>query len=95
MDVMRECFTRSGQGNRKGLSLSNSDKVRIRVAKGITPYNSIPQTGSMRRGDFASWFADEVQTSSDKMDGSARSARLAVTSTRSHTLTSQRRMARR
>ena len=54
----------------KGLgSLSNSDKVRIRVAKGITPYNSIPQTAAMRKGhDFEDWFADRFRHHTDKMD---------------------------
>jgi len=65
----------------KGLgSLSNSDKVRIRVAKGITPYNSIPQTAAMRKGhDFEDWFADKFRHHTDKMDRERKiSARLAV-----------------
>lgn len=65
----------------KGLSsLSNSDKVRIRVAKGITPYNSIPQTEAMRKGhDFEDWFANEFKHHTDKMDRERKiSARLAV-----------------
>jgi hypothetical protein len=65
----------------KGLSsLSNSDKVRIRVAKGITPYNSIPQTAAMRKGhDFEDWFADKFKHHTDKMDRERKiSARLAV-----------------
>ena len=65
----------------KGLSsLSNSDKVRIRVAKGITPYNSIPQTAAMRKGhDFEDWFADEFKHHTDKMDRERKiAARLAV-----------------
>jgi hypothetical protein len=65
----------------KGLSsLSNSDKVRIRVAKGITPYNPIPQTAAMRKGhDFEDWFADEFKHHTDKMDRERKiSARLAV-----------------
>ncbi len=65
----------------KGLSsLSNSDKVRIRVAKGITSYNSIPQTAAMRKGhDFEDWFADEFKHHIDKMDRERKiSARLAM-----------------
>ena len=65
----------------KGLgSISNSDKVRIRVAKGITPYNSIPQTAAMRKGhDFEDWFADKFRHHADKMDRERKiSARLAV-----------------
>ena len=65
----------------KGLSsLSNSDKVRIRVAKGITPYNSIPQTAAMRKGhDFEDWFADKFKHHVDKIDRERKiSARLAV-----------------
>ena len=65
----------------KGLSsISNSDKVRIRVAKGITPYNSIPQTAAMRKGhDFEDWFAERFKHHTDKMDRERKiSARLAV-----------------
>ena len=65
----------------KGLSsLSNSDKVRIRVSKGITPYNSIPQTEAMRKGhDFEDWFADRFKHHTDKMDRERKiSARMAV-----------------
>jgi hypothetical protein len=65
----------------KGLSsLSNSDKVRIRVAKGITHYNPIPQTEAMRKGhDFEDWFANEFKHHTDKMDRERKiSARLAV-----------------
>ena len=65
----------------KGLSsLSNSDKVRIRVAKGITPYNSIPQTAAMRKGhDFEDWFADRFKHHTEKMDRERKiSARLAI-----------------
>ncbi len=65
----------------KGLgSLSNSDKVRIRVAKGITPYNSIPQTAAMRKGhDFEDWFADRFKHHTEKIDRERKiSARLAV-----------------
>lgn len=65
----------------KGLSsLSNSDKVRIMVAKGITPYNPIPQTAAMRKGhDFEDWFSDRFKHHTDKMDRERKiSARLAV-----------------
>ena len=65
----------------KGLSsLSNSDKVRIRVSKGITPYNSIPQTAAMRKGhDFEDWFADKFKHHTYKMDRERKiSARLAM-----------------
>ena len=65
----------------KGLSsLSNSDKVRIRVAKGITPYNSIPQTAAMAKGhSFEDWFANEFKHHTDKMDRERKiSTRLAV-----------------
>lgn len=43
-----------------GLSaLSNTDKLRIRVAKGIDEYKPIPQTEAMQRGhDFEDWFAE-------------------------------------
>lgn len=43
----------------KGIqSLSNTDKRRISVAKGITPYRSIPKTDAMQRGhDFEDWYA--------------------------------------
>jgi hypothetical protein len=43
-----------------GLSaLSNTDKMRIRVAKGIDEYNPIMQTEAMRKGhDFEDWFAE-------------------------------------
>ena len=61
-------------------SLTNSDKVRIRVAEGITPYNPIPQTAAMRKGhDFEDWFADKFKHHIDKMDRERKiSARLAV-----------------
>jgi hypothetical protein len=65
----------------KGLSsLSNSDKVRIRVAKGITHYNPIPQTAAMAKGhSFEDWFANEFKHHTDKMDRERKiSARLAV-----------------
>lgn len=45
---------------KNGLSaLTATDKKRIRVAKGIEPYEPIPTTPAMRRGhDFEDWFAD-------------------------------------
>lgn len=44
-----------------GLSaLSNTDKMRIRVAKGIDEYKPIMQTEAMQKGhDFEDWFAKE------------------------------------
>lgn len=43
-----------------GLSaLSNTDKMRIRVAKGIDEYKPIMQTEAMQKGhDFEDWFAE-------------------------------------
>ncbi len=43
-----------------GLSaLSNTDKLRIRVAKGIDEYKPIMQTEAMKKGhDFEDWWAD-------------------------------------
>jgi hypothetical protein len=43
-----------------GLSaLSNTDKMRIRVAKGIDEYKPIMQTDAMQKGhDFEDWWAD-------------------------------------
>lgn len=43
-----------------GLSaLSNTDKMRIRVAKGIDEYKPIMQTEAMQKGhDFEDWYAD-------------------------------------
>jgi hypothetical protein len=45
-----------------GLSaLSNTDKMRIRVAKGIDEYNPIMQTEAMRKGhDFEDWYAEKL-----------------------------------
>ena len=42
----------------KGLSaLSNTDKKRIRVAKGIDEYNPTPVNDAMQRGhDFEDWY---------------------------------------
>lgn len=47
-----------------GLSaLSNTDKIRIRVAKGIDEYKPIMQTEAMQKGhDFEDWFAEEYST---------------------------------
>ena len=44
-----------------GLSaLSNTDKMRIRVAKGIDEYKPVMQTEAMQKGhDFEDWFAEE------------------------------------
>ena len=46
-----------------GLSaLSNTDKLRIRVAKGIDEYKPIVQTEAMQKGhDFEDWFAEEFK----------------------------------
>lgn len=46
-----------------GLSaLSNTDKLRIRVAKGIDEYKPIMQTEAMQKGhDFEDWFAKECE----------------------------------
>ena len=46
----------------KGLSaLTKSDKKRIRVAKGLDEYKSIPVNEAMRRGhDFEDWYAENV-----------------------------------
>lgn len=46
-----------------GLSaLSNTDKLRIRVAKGIDEYKPIMQTEAMQKGhDFEDWFAEECE----------------------------------
>lgn len=48
-----------------GLSaLSNTDKLRIRVAKGIDEYKPIMQTGAMQKGhEFEDWFAEEFKDS--------------------------------
>ena len=45
----------------KGLSaLSNTDKIRIRVAKGIDEYKSIPTNEAMQKGhDFEDWYATQ------------------------------------
>ena len=45
----------------KGLSaLNNSDKKRIRVAKGLDEYKPIPMNDAMQRGhDFEDWYAEQ------------------------------------
>lgn len=45
-----------------GLSaLSNTDKIRIRVAKGIDEYKPIMQTEAMQKGhDFEDWFSETM-----------------------------------
>lgn len=46
----------------KGLSeLSDSDKKRIRVAKGVEPYQPAKKTGAMQKGhDFETWYEETV-----------------------------------
>lgn len=59
----------------KGLSaLSNTDKIRIRVAKGIDEYKPIMQTEAMQKGhDFEDWFAEEFRNEiGDESDGITR-----------------------
>ena len=58
-----------------GLSaLSNTDKMRIRVAKGIDDYKPIMQTEAMQKGhDFEDWFAEEF---SEAMIGTTREYRV-------------------
>ena len=58
-----------------GLSaLSNTDKMRIRVAKGIDEYKPIMQTEAMQKGhDFEDWFAEEF---SEAMIGTTREYRV-------------------
>ena len=48
----------------KGLSaLTNSDKKRIRVAKGIDEYKPVPVNDAMQRGhDFEDWYAENYQS---------------------------------
>lgn len=55
-----------------GLSaLSNTDKMRIRVAKGIDEYKPINTTEAMQKGhDFEDWFADRFMDES--IDGYKR-----------------------
>lgn len=62
-----------------GLSaLSNTDKLRIRVAKGIDEYKPIMQTEAMQKGhDFEDWFAEEFGNDlGDKSDGIIREYRV-------------------
>lgn len=58
-----------------GLSaLSNTDKMRIRVAKGIDEYKPIMQTEAMQKGhDFEDWFAEEM---GESFDGYTREHRI-------------------
>ena len=58
-----------------GLSaLSNTDKLRIRVAKGIDEYKPIMQTEAMQKGhDFEDWFAEEMD---DALKGFIREYRV-------------------
>ena len=58
-----------------GLSaLSNTDKLRIRVAKGIDEYKPIMQTEAMQKGhDFEDWFAETMK---DDLEGYIREYRV-------------------
>ena len=58
-----------------GLSaLSNTDKLRIRVAKGIDEYKPIMQTEAMQKGhDFEDWFAEAMD---DELKGFIREYRI-------------------
>jgi hypothetical protein len=58
-----------------GLSaLSNTDKLRIRVAKGIDEYKPIMQTEAMQKGhDFEDWFAEIMK---DDLEGYIREYRV-------------------
>lgn len=58
-----------------GLSaLSNTDKMRIRVAKGIDQYKPIMQTDAMQKGhNFEDWFAEEMD---DVLEGFIREYRV-------------------
>ena len=58
-----------------GLSaLSNTDKLRIRVAKGIDEYKPIMQTEAMQKGhDFEDWFAEAM---GDDLEGFIREYRV-------------------
>ena len=48
----------------KGLSaITNSDKKRIRVAKGMDEYKPIPMNDAMQRGhDFEDWYSENYQS---------------------------------
>ena len=66
-----------------GLSaLSNTDKMRIRVAKGIDEYKPVIQTEAMQKGhDFEDWFAEEFRYDfrydlGDESDGVLREYRI-------------------
>lgn len=58
-----------------GLSaLSNTDKLRIRVAKGIDEYKPIMQTEAMQKGhDFEDWFEETMK---DDLEGYIREYRV-------------------
>jgi hypothetical protein len=58
-----------------GLSaLSNTDKLRIRVAKGIDEYKPIMQTEAMQKGhDFEDWWAEAMD---DAIEGCIREHRV-------------------
>ena len=58
-----------------GLSaLSNTDKMRIRVAKGIDEYKPIMQTEAMQKGhDFEDWFTEAMD---DALEGFVREHRV-------------------
>lgn len=58
-----------------GLSaLSNTDKMRIRVAKGIDQYKPINTTEAMQKGhDFEDWFAEAMD---DAIEGCIREHRI-------------------
>jgi len=50
--------------------LTNTDKKRIRVAKGIDAYQSIPTTEAMQRGhDFEDWYAQQPFAPMAKREG--------------------------
>ena len=62
-----------------GLSaLSNTDKLRIRVAKGIDEYKPINATEAMKKGhDFEDWFAEEFKNAlGDESNGTLREYRV-------------------
>lgn len=51
-------------------ALTNTDKKRIRVSKGIDPYQGIPTTESMQRGhDFEDWYAQQPFAPIAKREG--------------------------
>lgn len=62
-----------------GLSaLSNTDKLRIRVAKEIDEYKPIMQTEAMQKGhDFEDWFAEKFENDlGDELNGTLREYRV-------------------